>query len=370
MTILRAHRRTRIASVLTGVTMLACTAPDSPSPAGITAPSAPLAARPGGGGGGGGGGSAYTVADLGVPAGYSATEAYDVNDAGTVVGMLNGSLIRAFARVGNELVALPPSTASSIARAVSNGTTTYVVGWVAVNGNSQPARWSISGGSISEPTILPNSGFGVATGVNDQGDVVGGNTIWKGSSAETVSPPGTFTKVALTDIDNAGQVVFNASGSATSVDRAFFRHATGGGTIELAPPAELATYYTVADAMSAGNGVVYVAGKVQLDDNTCYAALWTINLADNTTAVTVRAENTGSAWGVSNAGTFVGHQGQGWTTSGFAWPLGRSAIALPMPKGGKNPHVYGVSPNGKFITGWGEFSQLKRHAVLWSGTGP
>jgi hypothetical protein len=356
----------RFASLLFVAALVACVPEDPTSPSAPTPSGEPLAAKPSGGGGG-----AYSVIDLGVPVGYNSGEAADVNDAGMVVGTINGSQPRAFARVGNALVALTSTDASS-ARAVSNGNPTYVVGWVSVGGNSQPARWSISGGAVSAPTVLPNPGYGVAAGVNDQGDVVGGRTIWKsGGAIQTVTPPGDFTSLELTDIDNAGHVVFNAAGSATSIDRAYLLRATGG-MIELAPPAQMAGYYAVVDNMSEPTnvGVVYVVGKVQLDDTTCYAALWTVDLNSGSATVTVRSENIGSAWGVSNAGTFAGHQGQGWTTSTFAWPLGGGAIALPMPKGGKNGHVRAVSPNGRLITGYAEFTQLKRHPVLWSGNGP
>ena len=354
----------RLTPLLFVAALVACTPGDSTSPNALNPSGEPLAARPGSG-------ATYSAIDLGVPVGYDRGEAADVNDAGTVVGTLTGAQPRAFARVGNQLVVLP-STGWSDASAVSNGSPTYVVGRVTENDATLPARWTISGGSVNGPFILPNGGGGAAIGVNDQGDAVGGRTVWKNTGeVETVSPPGDFTYLALTDIDNAGHMVFNASGSATSIDRAYFLRATGG-TIELAPPADMTGYYSFADDMSdpTNTGVVYVVGKVQLDDTTCYAALWMVDLNSGTATVTIRREKIGSAWGVSNAGTFAGHQGQGWNTSAYAWPLAGGAIGLPMPKGGKNGHVRAVSPNGRLITGYAEFSQLKRHAVLWSGSGP
>jgi uncharacterized membrane protein len=349
------------------IALTACTAPES-SLTTLAASDEPLAAKPGGT-------APYTVTDLRVPVGYDQTEATDVNDAALVVGNLLGSNgYRGFARVNGTLASLAPVNVESFVRAVSNGNPAYAVGWIVGDNNeSQPARWAISGTSLGDAVILENSGYGVASGVNDQGEVVGGRSIWSSSGAlvETVDPPAGFTSVELSDINNVGSIVLNATVSATSADRAFLRRSSGE-TILLAPPAGMEAYFTYADAVSEQTGdVVYVAGKVQLDETTCYAARWTVNVATGSvTALTVRLENTGSAWGVSTAGTFVGHQGQGWTSKPFAWTLAGSAIGLPMPKGGKNGHLRAISPNGKYVVGFGEFSGFARHAVLWSGNGP
>ena len=347
--------------------LVACSAPDTTAPNPANASDEPLAARSAPS-------SSYTVTDLGVPAGFVNSVAYDVNDAGIVVGTISGGTEwRGFARLSGALVALTSTNTTSDALAVSNGSPVYVVGSVVENESTQPARWTIMGTSVGQAEILPNPGYGKAGGVNDQGDAVGGRTIWWNDEAvapETVAPPGSFAQVALTDINNANHVVFNATGSASSLDRGFFRGTTGD-PIELAPPADMPTYYTVVDNMSdPDDGFVYVVGKVQVDEITCFPAMWTIDLANNTATVTVHSGNVGSAWGVSNAGTFAGHQGQRWSSKAYAWPLAGGTIALPVPKGGKNPHVRGMSPDGKLIVGSGEFSRGTRHALLWSGNGP
>ena len=347
--------------------LAACAAPDSTAPNAVSPSDDPLGARPGATG-------SYAVLDLGVPVGFVNSTATDVNDAGVVVGTMSESPeARGFVRLNEVLVALGPTDENSSAEAVSNGNPVYVVGRVLQNGSDRPARWTITGTSIGEPEILPNSGFGVAYGVNDQGDAVGGRTIWWNSEEtepEVVAPPGDFTRVDLTDINNVNQVAFNATGSATSLDRGFFRGTTGD-PIELEPPADMPTYYTVVDNMSdPDDGFVYVVGKVQVDELTCFPAMWTIDLANNSATVTVRLGSVGSAWGVSNEGTFAGHQGQRWSSKAYAWPLAGGTITLPVPKGGKNPHVRGVSPDGKLIVGYGEFSRATRHALLWSGNGP
>jgi hypothetical protein len=352
---------------LTIVTLVACAAPDSTAPNAMAPTDAPLAGR-------GGGTTSYSVTSLPAPAGYASVNAGDVNDAGTVVGYLTaGNDVFAFARLSGALVALPPTTTRSVARAVSNGDPTYVVGWIGVNGNSQPARWTISGGSFGNGQILANGGYGVAAGVNDRGEAVGGRRIWgsTGAVVADVTPPAGFSRIDLLDINNVGLVAMNASGSATSLDRAYLRPSTGE-AILLAPPAGMEDYFTYADAVSERSGdVVYVAGKVQRGESECYAARWTVNVVSGlVTALSLRLENTGSAWGVSTGGTFVGHQGQGWTTKPFAWTLSGVAIGLPMPKGAKNPLVRAISPNGKHITGAGEFSGFERRGLLWSGNGP
>ena len=148
--------------VLAFAALTACTTPDA-SPTAIAPSVAPLAAKPSSGG------ASYAVTDLGT-AGYLESIAHDVNDAGIVVGQFNSATaISGFARVGGKLVLLPTTSNRAVARAVSNGTTTYVVGFATpTSSSSVPVRWTIDGTTISGPEYLAVARSNIATEVNDR----------------------------------------------------------------------------------------------------------------------------------------------------------------------------------------------------------
>ena len=347
--------------------LAACTAPES-SPTGLAPSEEPLAAKPSSGS------SPYSVAVLAGTVDYPRTEPWGVNDAGMVAGhawSTDGREIRGFIRIGGAIAIVPPATARSSVRAISNGDPTYVIGSVDAGGVSGTARWTITNGVIGDPEINSSSLRG-GGGVNDLGTAIGGRWIWPlaGSSIE-VLPPADYTTVDGTDIDNEGHAVFNASGSPTSIDRAHVRFADGE-MLPLRPPAGYEAWATTANTITevSANGVFYVSGSIQIDDVTCFPALWTVSIAGRTATPSVRFERNGSAAGVSTAGTLVGVQGSRWSINAYAWPLAGAAIKLPVPKSMKNPKPHAISPDGRYVVGYGEENGLQRQGLVWSGTGP
>jgi uncharacterized membrane protein len=365
MTQLPATRHKRLIASLVCTVLAACSTPDG-SPTAVAPSDTPLAAKSPGGG------ATYAVSDLGT-AGYLESVAYDVNDAGTVVGTLtSSSAIVGFARVNGALITLPTTSNRAAARAVSNGSPTYVVGFTTPpNASSRPVRWTIDGSTIGDPVYLDPGSSVVANEVNDYGAAIGGRTIWGPSGAviAEVDPPAGFTALELSDINNAGLVTLRATGGAT-VDRGFIRLSSGA-MVMLAPPAGMEAFSSHAAEVSEQIGdLVYVAGKV-LDASTSYAARWTFDVtAGAVTNVTLRTERIGTANAVSDAGTFTGGQGAYETMSPYAWRLDGTAIGLPVPKGGKQGYAAAVSPNGRLMTGTAQFNGSNAHALLWSGSGP
>jgi uncharacterized membrane protein len=312
------------------------------------------------------------VTDLGT-AGYLESIALDVNDAGIVVGQFNSATaISGFARVDGKLVLLPTTSNRAVARAVSNGSITYVVGFVTpTSSSSVPVRWTIDGTTISAPEYLAAARSNIATEVNDRGAAIGPATIWgaDGTVAAEVTPPDGFTTVELTDINNDDLVTLRASGGA-GPDRGYIR-LPDGAMVALAPPSGMEAWVSQAAEVSERQGdVVYVAGYVWLD-GTNYAARWTFDVAARAvTALTLRTERITRANGVSDAGTFTGGQGTYETMSPYAWRSDGTAIGLPVPKGGKQGYAAAVSPNGKLMIGTAQFNGSDAHALLWTGSGP
>ena len=362
---LPATRRTPLASLLACMTLVACTTPDL-SPTAVAPSDTPLAAKPGGGGV-----TSYTVTDLGT-AGHRESVAYDVNDDGIVVGEFHGTTgIHAFARVDGQFVALATASNYTTARAVSNGSPTYVVGSVTpTRTSSRPVRWTIDGATISGPDTLEIGRSNIATEVNDDGAAIGTATIWgsDGEVAAEADPPEGFTTLELTDINNAGLVTLKAWGGAR-LDRGFIRFPDGS-MVVLAPPVGMEAYASQALEVSEQTGtLVHVAGRLWFD-GTFYAARWTFDVAARTvTDVTVRPER---SWanGMSDGGTLTGGQGTYEAMRPYAWRLDGTAIALPVPKGGKQGYASAVSPNGKLMIGTAQFNSSDAHALLWTGSGP
>ena len=208
--------------------------------------------------------------------------------------------------------------------------------------------------------------------MNDLGTGIGGRWIWplSGSSVE-VPIPEDYTSLVGTDIDNEGHAVFNASGSPTLVDRAYVRFADEE-MLPLRPPAGYEAWATTANGITevSANGVFYVSGSIRIDDVTCFAVLWTVSVAGRTATPSVRFERYGSATGVSTAGTLVGVQGSRWSINAYAWPLAGATIKLPVPKAMKNPKPQAISPDGRYVVGYGDESGLQRQGLVWTRTAP
>ena len=340
------------------VALAACTAPES-SPTALAPSEEPLAGKQTA--------SAYTVLDLGTMGGLSDIQGSDVNNEGVVAGTAQDeSSSRGFLLLGGQLVPLTQAE-DSWASGISNGDPMYVVGAVSVNGAMRRARWTVSGGTIGAPVLSPVSGG--AWKVNDFGVGVGGEYIWHpNNSVILVAPPGDFLYINGRDINDAGLTLFVASGSPTLPDRAFLR-LTDGSMVRLDPPGGGESYSTSVGGLNEpdGNGIVHVAGTIQVGGLTRYPARWTVNVNAATPQATVFVDSRiGFATDVSSAGTRVGAEGG----AAYVWRLDASKFKLPAPRGAQDVVAQAISDNGRYATGGYYGSRGGRRALLWSGNGP
>jgi hypothetical protein len=372
-----AHASTCVAALVASTALAACNAPDTLAPSATASPDVTIAAKPVP--------SPFTFTDLGVPTGYTTSYGQDVNTQGIVVGFAtSASTMTGWMYVNGNTRLLPPGGIATAAYAVANGNPYYIAGSFSPTGGNLPALWQVFGPSPGSPLALPTPGAGTAYGVNDLGEAVGTVLVPQGSSTlrrgiywdvshsgTTVDPPFAFTVSEGTDVDNAGYALFNASGSPTSPDRAFLKTPFAGALIALRPPADLSGYGTYAEAISEPVGnVIYIAGKVQLTPEQCFAARWTFDLSFGLATVDVRREATGSAWGVSDDGTYVGVQSVPGGSRAYAWTLANAAIELPLPHGVRFATAHGIDATSTYIAGWADVPGAGRHAMLWTEVGP
>ena len=346
--------------LLACVTLGACTAPES-APTGIAPSADPVDAKQSS--------NPYTVLELGTVGGLRSSLGMDVNDQGVVAGYsIDDTAVRGFLLLGGQLVPLTQSS-DSRATGVSNGDPMYVVGSLTESGVTRYARWTVSGGVIGAPVLAPVQGG--TWKVNDLGDGVGNSYIWRlDNSVVQVPLPQDYQYLYGQNIDDAGISIFNASGSPTTAERAFVRLANGA-MVRLDPPAGRESYLTRAGGLNEpdADGNVLVAGTIQLDAFTRYAARWAVNVATEQVVVWVDTALPGFATDVSTAGTLVGAAGRRADSDAYAWSPSGSKVKLPAPRGGQDVAALAVSDNGRYATGHYTGRQGQR-ALLWTGTEP
>jgi hypothetical protein len=347
---------------------IACSAPESvSSPKAL--PELQLdAARPSPG---------YSVSELTTFPGDVESFAVDVNDAGAVVGYGVGNstgttLLRGFVLNGASPIPLSEATIWSRGLAISNGSTFYVAGDYAANGNyNSAALWKVDAGSQTAERLWSSSERGYANGVNDDGKAVGSSgsnaVIWAldGSLMTIASPEATFTSGVGRDINNAGHSVFNFSG--LSYTRTYFRN-TDGTMTQLPPlPGDVSTFGRRVSEVS--GTTVYVAGTSFLNDRSFHAMRWTIDLSSNPIVVTPESRSeTSSSSDVSTGGSMSGSLTGRQRSTPFLWRL-TELLTLDPPKGGGSADASGISDNGTYLVGQAFFRQ-RRHAVLWNFSTP
>jgi len=367
----------------TGYPLLALTislgagcAPDDPS---VTAPVESVLAR------GKPASAAYTSSDLGALLGANSSQANGVNDASDVVGFTSQPSLAAFAILNG--VATTLSGESGNAKAISNGSPQYVVGFA--GSTSAPARWTIVSGAPSAPeflALLSNEVGGTALGVNDAGAAVGtvfdtaglGHraAMWSGAGVRTtVEPPAGrgFVNGEGRDIDNAGHAVFvffEGNADEVSPARGFLRLASGN-LVELVPLAGDVTTY--ANGLSeVQNNTVYIAGTSRTSQFVFRAVRWTVDVTNGAILATeVRSENS-HALGVSTDGATVGfvetNAARTPRFTAFLW-RGNNFLALVPPKGARDGRAWAVSASGEFVAGDAAVG-LSRTAILWTILSP
>ena len=321
---------------------------------------------------------AYTATDVGAPfEGYS-SQANGVNDAGDVVGGLsNASEFRAFAIIAGTETLLPGDNGR--ASGISNSSPGYVVGLA--GSTSRPVRWTVTGGTPSEPTflaMLTDEVTGEALGVNDAGAAVGRAgpraAMWSTTGERTSVPPPEghgFVRGEGRDINNAGHAVFvfRDGTSEIAAARGYVRLASGQ-LVELPPlPGDVTTYAN--NLSEVVNNAVYVAGTTQADQSVFRGVRWTVDVTTGVILSTqVRSENA-HALDVSNAGATAGFLDAGNSSlksSGFLW-RGSELLSLKPPNRGKNGHAWAISPSGALVAGDAVFGTT-RHAVRWTILSP
>jgi hypothetical protein len=318
----------------------------------------------------------YTSANLGVLAGDNESRANGVNDAGEVVGYSCCSAgMRPFVTLGGVLTELPGGGGNALA--ISNGTTRYVVGSV----TSAPARWSIEGSAIGEPTYLALGAAqsGTARGVNDAGASVGnaGNdaAMWDVDGNVTlVSAPTGFVRGEGRDINNAGHAVFvfsraDAGWGDNGIAIGYLRLASG----DLIPlPSLSANGISYANSLtSVTNDLVQIAGSSYSTPSSPRAVRWTVNVVSKQIVSTEVRSEASHAVGISDGGAasgFTEGPPNSLKSSAFRWQ-GTALLSLSPPKSAKDGKAWATSPNGLLIAGEA-MVQLSRRAILWTIPSP
>lgn len=330
---------------------------------------------------GGGSAPAYTSTDVGALLGNYSSRANAVNDAGDVAASTSccNAGTGGFAIVAGAVTPLPGTRGNALA--ISNGSPLYVAG--SAGETSQPVRWSISGGTPSQPTnlaLLAGEVVGAALGVNDAGDAVGraGNSaaMWSAAGARTTvpAPPNQgFVRGEGRDINNAGHAVFVFFIPSAEFEggraRGYLRLASGG-LVELAPlPGDITSY--VNGLSEVANNALYVAGSTRTSADVMRAVRWKVDVTTGQIlSAEVRSERS-HALAVSNAGGaagFVEGPPNSLKSSAFLW-RGSSLLALDPPTGGKDARAWAESPSGKFVAGDAVLGTSRR-AVRWTILAP
>jgi hypothetical protein len=163
-------------------------------------------------------------------------------------------------------------------------------------------------------------------------------------------------------VNNSGDAAVTFIGESGRPDRGYLRTADGILT-EFSPLAGHRSTYARGVSEQIG-GKLYVAG-ISDDDNGRYNAVrWTVDVATRAvTAIEVGGAGTYCV-AMANDGAAVGVI-SGSNTSGFVWKRGGTITALKPPKGSGSGRVWGVSSNGRHISGDARFGSYRR-AVLWT----
>ena len=160
---------------------------------------------------------AYTVIDLGTFSTVQSAEAFDVNDAGKVVGR---ATTRAFLWQNGAKTALPNLGSASAATALGMNDAGQVVGYSALTtppSGTHAVLWSGNGVADLTPDVPSNQGAS-ATAINESGQVVGNINyttafIWEKGQRTPLGHLGGGGSAA-SDINDSGKVVGSSATAA------------------------------------------------------------------------------------------------------------------------------------------------------------
>ena len=292
-------------------------------------------------------GGLVDVQSLGTPDGQTSSEAYAINQAGTMV-------------------------------AGHAGTIEYPV----------PVYWNLSDSSINELQPLTDFQYGVAYDVNDKGEIAGMSirfegelpiyyaTLWLWDKDENnyvpTQLPSNGEKSIAQGINNAGDVV---GMSWVWVGEHYLTHAVlwryNGNGYEVCDlhkweyaESHHSRAYAITDHV---DGSVEITGHRSLfPAGTPLATVWIVNLSDKCDESEPETRDLGMpvyAWDINAAGEVVGQD----LSTGFArpvvWPAENGIVVLPSLKR-DHGSAEGINAGGQ-IVGWSQAGGGK-HAVLWT----
>lgn len=260
--------------------------------------------------------TSYTLTDLGTLTGNNATQAWDINNSGQVVG-----------------------------RSYNTASPVYTE-FLSSNGTMQSLNVTLTSGSIP--------------GINDKGQVVGDGYnshafLWTNSNFQDL---GTLTGGATSSangVNNKGQVV-GISDTGTGVRHAFIWDSTSG-MQDMGSLGGLSSARRINDA---GQAVGYYVGA----DSKQHAFIWSSSSGMQDLGVVA---NGSLANGINNSGQVVGESAGGF--GAFFWSQAAGAINLKTFGSGRRIYAYDINSSGQ-IVGYGSPAPGSGdRAVLWNSYG-
>lgn len=317
----------------------------------------------------GGGSGDWTVTDLGTPGpstlyGVESSRARAITSDGRVAGSTGDPFYTAYGFVWHagtvEATFYLSGTARSSPRVEDMNTHGQVVGARSRSGDSVSAFLWENGTlrSLDIPLDDPVFGSSVATGINDDGQVVGraeGRAfLWENGTVVDLGGLGGGTSAAE-DINGGGQIV----GASQTVDGDWHAFLWQEGTMT-----DLGTLGGSSSSAMAINDLGQIVGVSETASGDRHAFLWE---AGRMTDLGTLGTTSSSAYDINNGGQIVG-------TSVTAAGEGRAVIwddgiihelpdlDRPAEEGSYSPPslAYGINDNGQVV------GTSRRHAVLWS----
>lgn len=259
----------------------------------------------------------YTLKDLGALPGNNASQAWDINSSGQVVG-----------------------------RSYNTSNPVYTA-FLGSNGTLQSLNLTVTSGSIP--------------GINDKGQIVGDGYnkhafLWTNGTVQDLGTLSGGTNSSASGVNNNGQVVGISDTAATGVRHAFIWD-TANGMQDLGSLGGANTLSSARRINDAGQIVGYYIGT----DGKQHAFIW--SSAGGMKDLSVQASGS-LANGINNIGQVVGESGGGF--SSFYWSETTGSVNLKTFGAGRRIYAYDINSEGQ-IVGYGSPAPGSGdRAVLWN----